>query len=124
MSSIRSLPFRTGSFDVATGHSFLYLVPDRRGVLAEAIRVLRPGGRLVLLEPRRGGRLDLFRAVGLHPRFGLSMALWRMASGVHGRFLGPDLRALVEGAGFRVLGVHESLDGLGWVMVAESPAGP
>ncbi len=40
------LPFRDGSFDLLVS-SFVYqLVPDRRTALAEARRVLRPGGRL------------------------------------------------------------------------------
>ena len=46
------LPFADASFDVTIGHSFLYLVADPAAVLRELTRVLAPGGRLVLLEPR------------------------------------------------------------------------
>src|SRR5437763_8059467 len=31
----RSLPFPSAAFDAVTGHSFLYLLPDRAAVLAE-----------------------------------------------------------------------------------------
>ena len=43
------LPFGDESFDAATMISMLHHVQDRRAALAEARRILRPGGRLVLL---------------------------------------------------------------------------
>lgn len=42
-----SLPFEDGSFDVVTCSHTLYHVEDIDAVLAEFVRVLRPGGRLV-----------------------------------------------------------------------------
>ena len=42
-------PFATGAVDAVTLISMLHHVPDSRGALAEAARMLRPGGRLVLL---------------------------------------------------------------------------
>ena len=44
----RRLPFEDGSFDAATMISMLHHVEDRRAALAEARRILRVGGRLVL----------------------------------------------------------------------------
>src|SRR5207237_6386825 len=38
------LPFGAGAVDMITGHSFLYLVRERRQVLAEAYRALRAAG--------------------------------------------------------------------------------
>lgn len=47
------LPFRSGAFDVVLLHEVLEHVDDDRQVLAEAWRVLRPGGRLVIFVPNR-----------------------------------------------------------------------
>ncbi|MBI2239458.1 MAG: methyltransferase domain-containing protein [Magnetospirillum gryphiswaldense] len=53
------LPFAGGSFDVVVANTVFCLVVDRRTALAEAVRVLRPGGRLVLGEL---GRWSLWAA--------------------------------------------------------------
>ena len=47
------LPFADGSFDAVLIRDLLHHVPDRAAVLAEAARVLAPGGRLTLIEPNR-----------------------------------------------------------------------
>jgi len=45
------LPFRDGSFDVVAFSSVLHHVGDRRAALAEARRVLRPGGWAFAFDP-------------------------------------------------------------------------
>jgi ubiquinone/menaquinone biosynthesis C-methylase UbiE len=48
------LPFADESFDLVTAYSVLHHLADHRPVLAEAARVLRPGGVLYVdLEPNR-----------------------------------------------------------------------
>lgn len=46
----RQLPFGDGTFDAVIGVHVLHLVPDLAATVAEAARVLRPGGRLVVIH--------------------------------------------------------------------------
>lgn len=46
-----ALPFADGSFDLVTCQTVLIHVADPRAVLAEMVRVLRPGGLLAVCEP-------------------------------------------------------------------------
>jgi ubiquinone/menaquinone biosynthesis C-methylase UbiE len=51
-----ALPFDDGAFDLVIGHAFLHHMPDPARTLAEALRVLAPGGTLVIAgEPTRLG---------------------------------------------------------------------
>ncbi len=114
------LPFADGRFDVVTGHSFLYLVPQRASVLREVARVLRPGGRAIFMEPRRGdfSPVALLR-VGRDPRFLVSMTLWRIAARANVRFTEASLSELLGAAGLSPARTEVVLGGLGVVGVAE-----
>lgn len=48
------LPYAANSFDLVLSHEVLEHVADDRRSTAEMLRVLRPGGRLVLFVPNRG----------------------------------------------------------------------
>jgi ubiquinone/menaquinone biosynthesis C-methylase UbiE len=48
------LPLAGESCDAVICAYAMAIIPDYRRAIAEAVRVLRPGGRLVLLEPKRG----------------------------------------------------------------------
>ena len=45
------LPFREGSFDLVLCRDVLHHVSDKAGVVGEMVRVCRPDGRLVIIEP-------------------------------------------------------------------------
>ena len=59
------LPFATDSFDVVVLHLIMAVVPQPQGCLAEAARVLKPGGRILLFDKflRRGERAWLRRSL-------------------------------------------------------------
>lgn len=109
-----ALPLATEAWDAVTGHSFLYLMPNQPAVLAEMRRVLRPGGRLLLMEPNaRRPSLREIVAFNRDPRHLLSVSLWRPFSRIHGRFTCQTLRATLEHHGFADCGATEVLGGLG-----------
>lgn len=123
------LPFADRSFDVVTGHSFLYLVPEPGRVLAEVCRVLRPGGRCVFLEPNRDAPETLIpRAILSHapsdPRFVLAMALWRTVSRTRGRFDADRFETLFGHAGLSFVACEPTLAGLGLYGLGERPPEP
>jgi len=48
------LPFPDGDFDLILSHEVLEHVQDDRAAVSEMIRVLKPGGRIVVFVPNRG----------------------------------------------------------------------
>jgi ArsR family transcriptional regulator len=65
------LPLPDGSFDAATLHQVLHFADDPAAVLTEAARVLRPGGRLMIVDYARHG-LEQLRAEHGHRRLGFT----------------------------------------------------
>jgi len=71
----QALPYRTCEMDAATIAFGIRNVPDRRAALREMARVVRPGGRIAILElgePRGGvlGRAARFHTRHVVPRIG------------------------------------------------------
>jgi SAM-dependent methyltransferase len=98
--SAQALPFPDESFDAAVAAFVLCSVEDQGEVLAEARRILRPGGKLVVLEHVLGeGSTARWqdRLTPLHKR---------MAGNCH---LNRDTRAAVAHAGFDVAGIESTL---------------
>ncbi len=115
-----ALPFAPEVIDVTTGHSFLYLVPNRAGVLQEAYRVLRRGGHYVSMEPRfaRTGR-SILREHWRNIRHLVSVTLWRPYSKYHGRLDESSFPAILQRAGFNQTGTELVLEGMGIVGYGE-----
>jgi ubiquinone/menaquinone biosynthesis C-methylase UbiE len=61
--SVSELPFPDNQFDLALAVETQYYWPDLVNDMKEVRRVLKPGGRLVVIaETYKGGRLDNFKA--------------------------------------------------------------
>ena len=72
------LPFPDQSFDAITFCSVLFLLPDPQPLLNETMRILRPGGLLIVLTPTGEGNISpaLLRRIGLSPA-NSTFFLWR-----------------------------------------------
>jgi SAM-dependent methyltransferase len=106
-----SLPFEDNFFDVVLSHETLEHVHDDHAAAREAVRVLRPGGRLVVFCPNR---LWLFETHGVYWRgvyhFGnIPLVNWlpdalRRKLAPHVRaYTGKQLRALFVGLPARIV---------------------
>jgi ubiquinone/menaquinone biosynthesis C-methylase UbiE len=60
--SVSSLPFADNTFDLATAVETQYYWPDPVGDMREILRVLKPGGKLIVIaETYKGGRYDILK---------------------------------------------------------------
>jgi demethylmenaquinone methyltransferase/2-methoxy-6-polyprenyl-1,4-benzoquinol methylase len=90
------LPFADSEFDALTFTYLLRYVDDRAATMRELARVVKPGGRIGMVEfgvPSSAPLLALWR---VHTRVGLP-ALGRLVSSAWfevGRFLGPNIEQL------------------------------
>lgn len=94
----RSLPCDNSTFDLIIFHTTLSHVPEPQSALAEAYRVLRPGGVLTIFD---GNYTSTTLATGdFDPLQACADAA--MAALVHDRWLIPRLPGLLREAGFTI----------------------
>jgi ubiquinone/menaquinone biosynthesis C-methylase UbiE len=108
---VQRLPFADASFSTVAGSLVFCSVADPAQGLTETRRVLRPGGRLVLLEHTRGHGLGAWLTDALQ-------RLWRIWS--HECRLNRETTRNVMKAGFKVQRVERHA--LGIVQVIEATA--
>ena len=71
LGDIQHLPFAKNSFDVVTIHQVLHYLDEPERAVAEAARVLRPGGRLLIVDFAPHD-LEFLRERHAHRRLGLA----------------------------------------------------
>lgn len=122
--------FGAAHFDAVVANSFLYLVPDPVAVATELHRVMKPGARLVFMEPHRDGSLRSasleaarhVRSWSRRPRtaarLAMAMVAWRTMSGLAGRRSKGEMHAIFLAAGFKDVKFAPTLGGLGVHVIA------
>ncbi len=95
---IEELPFDDASFDVVMSNGVINLSPAKGRVFAEAARVLRPGGRLVLA--------DIVSGHALKERTRRNVELW--AACIAGAIPRDDYVKAIAGEGLRVEAIRKN----------------
>ena len=104
-----NLPFRPAVFDVAVCHFLLLWVDDPETILAEMVRVTKPGGWvLALAEPDYGGRIDYPRELETVGQRQIQALLNQGAN----PYLGRTLRAIFHTA--QLIEIRSGLLGGEW----------
>lgn len=91
LGDIYNLPFGRNAFDVVTVHQVLHYLDAPERALAEAARVLGPGGKLLVVDFAPHG-LEFLRERHAHLRLG---------------FGHEPMRQWIEGAGLELIGVRD-----------------
>jgi demethylmenaquinone methyltransferase / 2-methoxy-6-polyprenyl-1,4-benzoquinol methylase len=128
------IPFPDAEFDALTFTYLLRYVEDRAATMRELARVVKPGGRIGMVEFGVPTSTPLRAAWRVHTRFGLPL-LGRVVSPAWeevGRFLGPnieefhaeepDLPALWRSAGIEQIRERRMSFGAGIVIDGQRPA--
>lgn len=95
----RALPFPDDSFDAVIVSEVMEHVHDDKGVLAEVVRVLKPGGRLAVTVPRYGPEKVCWA---------LSDAYHEVEGGHIRIYRGDQLLRRVRESGLRPYGTHHA----------------
>lgn len=113
------LPFAANSFDAIMLHSVYYMLDDQPRFLAEALRVLRPGGRLIMLDPA-AIRFPL-GAIRKNLRAAPAVFVWQSVSYAYHRYTPESIALELQAAGFaRILG-ERAVEGYGILSRGEKP---
>ncbi|MDT0346314.1 class I SAM-dependent methyltransferase [Streptomyces litchfieldiae] len=94
-----ALPFPDDSFDALIVSEIMEHIPDDKGLLAEAVRVLRPGGRIAVTVPRYGPERVCWA---------LSDAYHQVEGGHIRIYRADELLARLTEAGLRPYGTHHA----------------
>jgi ubiquinone/menaquinone biosynthesis C-methylase UbiE len=95
---IENVPVPDASIDVVISNGVINLAPDKAKVFSEAVRLLKPGGRLAIS--------DIVTEVQLPESIVCNSTLW--AACIGGAAQQDDYRAQIAAAGLRVVKVEDN----------------
>lgn len=118
----KSLPYEDGAFDVVMSNSIVHHIPEPSVVMAEMLRVLRPGGLLFVRDLFRPDSADEVEQLvstyaGTEPAH--AQQLFRQS--LHAALTVPEMQELAAALGLPRETVRATSD-RHWTLVATSPA--
>jgi ubiquinone/menaquinone biosynthesis C-methylase UbiE len=90
------LPFRNGSFDLVVCNSVLHHIAEPQKVLAEIVRLSKPGGAILLRDLRRPSRLAYPFHVRRHGRHYQGLMYKLYCDSVRSAYTVEELRRLLD----------------------------
>ena len=116
------LPLASNSIDALILQRTYYFLPHKATLLAEALRVLRPGGRLVMIDPMQGRHpLGAWKALSHGGRAIVDMFAWHLAAQKVGGFSPESIAVDLQAAGFARILAEPVLKGFGVLSRGEKP---
>lgn len=103
LGDIEALPLAGGSTDVVISNCVLSLIPDKRKAFAEAFRILRPGGRLIVN--------DILAETALPEAMRDDLQAWSAC--VSGAITEGDYRSMLVDVGFVDVAITPNGEGVG-----------
>jgi ubiquinone/menaquinone biosynthesis C-methylase UbiE len=119
---VQLLPYADGSFDFVVSTLSLHHWRDAHRALAEIHRVLRPGGRLLLMDLRRDCSWWFFYGLVLAQRFVVPAAIRRTngaVGSVYASYSLVEFRGLLDAVPFRLINIEPAP---GWVFALAQKA--
>jgi ubiquinone/menaquinone biosynthesis C-methylase UbiE len=121
--STDALPFADATFDCALATGVIYWVEHHEKTLREMVRVTRPGGTIVSLDPHASMSVARMQAYStehsLTRRDARKLSRWATAASFNRRFEEAELRRLFDSAGLVNLVFEQRLGGMAWFSKGE-----
>ena len=120
-----SLPFPDNFFDIVMATTVIYLLPDANKGFAELVRVAKPDGAIVTLDPDVSISPKKMWAYAKANRMSFKDAAklvsWSYSARMYYPFPEEKLRGLFEKAGLKNVVLGRRLDGMVWFGKGEKP---